>query len=95
MNLRLGENRLYVIVRNTLIQVDPETLYEEFKIPLVINTETVPSRRPCLIAIIDNENLDFERDYFVRDFTPKTRPLHHIINKIFFPKFTRIDFVSQ
>ena len=42
-----------------------------------------------------NENLDFERDYLVKDFTPQIRLLHHMINNILFPKVCRLDFVGQ
>ena len=84
-----------MIVRNALIQIDLDTLHEELKIPLVVDTDTVPSRRACLTVIMDNENLNFERDYLVGDFTPQVRLLHHIVNKIFFLKVDRMDFVSQ
>ena len=70
MNLIQGENGLYTIVRNTSIQVDPDTLCEELKFLLVVNTKIVPSRRACLTTIMANENLDFDRDYLIRDFTP-------------------------
>ena len=43
---------------------------------------------------MDNENLDFKRDYLVGDFAPQIRLLHHIVNKIFFSKVGRMDFVG-
>ena len=95
INLRLGDSGLFTIVRNALIQVNPDTLHEELKIPLVAHSDTVSSRRACLIVILKNENLDFERDYLVRDYTSQIRLLHHIVNKIFFPKVGRLDFVGQ
>ena len=70
MNLILKDSGLLAIIKNTLIQVNPETLHKELKILLVAHSDTVPSRRACLIAIMKNENLDFERDYLIRDFTP-------------------------
>ena len=73
MNLRLGDSRLFVIIKNTLIQVNPDTLHEELKIPLVAYSNIVSLRRACLTAIMANENLDFERDYLVRDLTPQIR----------------------
>ena len=94
MNLRLGDSGLFAIVKNALIQVDPDTIYEELKIPLIANSDTVPSRRTCLTTIIKNENLDFERDYLVKEFTSQIRLLHHMINMIFFPKVGRLDFVG-
>ena len=75
--------------------MDPDTLHEELKILLVADSDTVPSRKACLTVLMDNENLDFERDYLVEDFTPQIRPLHHIANKIFFLKVGRMDFVGQ
>ena len=72
INLRLGDIRLFAIVRNALIQVNPDTLYEELKISLVADYDTVPSRRACLIAIMANGNLDYERDYLIREVMVKT-----------------------
>ena len=71
MNLNLKDSRLFVIVKNTLIQVNPDILHEELKISLVAHSDTVPSRRACLTVIMENENLDFENDYLARDFTPQ------------------------
>ena len=67
-----------------MIQVDLDTLHEELKIPLVADSDIVFSRKVCLIVIMNNENLDFEKDYLVGDLTPQIRLLHHIVNKIFF-----------
>ena len=55
----------------------------------------VPSRKESLTVIIDNENVNTKKDYFIRDLTSQIRLLHHIINKIFFPKISRLDFVAQ
>ena len=43
---------------------------------------------------MDNENVNTEKDYFIRDFTPQMRLLHHIVNKIFFLKVGGFDFVG-
>ena len=95
INLGLGDSGLFPIIKNTLIQVNSNTLHEELKIPLVAHSDTVPSRKVCLIVIMKNENLDFEKDYLFRDFTPQMRLLHHVVNKIFFLKVGRFDFVGQ
>ena len=95
MNLGSGDSGLFVIVKNTLIQVNPNTLHEELKFPLVADFDIVPSRRECLTIIMKNKHLDFERDYHVRDFTPQIWLLHHIVNKIFFLKVDRFYFVGQ
>ena len=44
---------------------------------------------------MDNENIDTEKNYFIKDFTPQMRLLNHIVNKIFFSKIDRFDFVNQ
>ena len=80
---------------NALIQVNPEVLYEKLKISVVAQSTIVPSRKESLIVITDNENVNIEKDYFIRDFTPQMSLLHHIVNKIFFPKVDRFDFVGQ
>ena len=95
IKLNLEDSKLFAIVKNTLIQVNPKILHEELKIPLVAHSDAVPSRRACLTIIMKNENLDFEKDYLVRDFTLQMRLIHHIVNKTFFSKVDRFDFVSQ
>ena len=68
MNLRLGENGLYAIVKNTLIHVNPDILHEELQIPLVEHSDIVSSRRESLTVIIKNEKIDTRKDYLIRDF---------------------------
>ena len=68
MNLSLGDSGILSIVNNTLIQVNPDILHEELQIPLVEHSDIVPSRRESLIAIMNNENIDIDKDYFIRDF---------------------------
>ena len=95
MNLRLGDNEIVSIIKNTLVQVNPQILYERLKIPVVEQSIIVPPRKESLTVILDNENVDNEKNYFIKDLTPQIRLLHHIINKIFFPKIGRLDFVAQ
>ena len=95
MNLSLGDNGIVSIVKNTLIFVNLETLHEELQIPLVEHFDIVPSRRESLAVIMNNEDIDIDKDYFIRYFSPQMRLLHHIVNKIFFPKIDRFDFVTQ
>ena len=59
-----GDSGLFAIVKNILIQVNPNNLHEELKIPLVAPSDIVPLRRAHLISIMKNENLDFEKDYW-------------------------------
>ena len=54
MNLSYGETGLYTIVRNALIQIDPDTLHEEIKIPMA-DSDIIPSRKACLTVIMGNE----------------------------------------
>ena len=47
------------------------------------------------MVMMDDENIKTEKDYFIKDFTPQMRLLHHIVNKIFFLKIGRFDIVNQ
>ena len=90
MNLSLEDSGILSIVKNTLIQVNPDILHDELKISVVEHSNIVPSRKESLIVIMENENIDTEKDYFIRYFTPQMRLLHHIVNKIFFFKNEQI-----
>ena len=82
-------------MKNTVIKVNPQTLFERLKISVVKQSVEVPSREESLTTILDIKNVNTEKDYFCRDLTPEMRLLHHIANKIFFSKVGRLDFVSQ
>ena len=62
---------------------------------MVEQSIVVPSRKESLTVILDNKNMEIEKNYFSRDLTPEMRLLHHIANKIFFLKIGRLDFVGQ
>ena len=57
MNTRLGNNGIISTVRNTVIKVNPQTLFEKFKIPVVEESIEVPFRKESLTIILDNETL--------------------------------------
>ena len=95
MSTRLGENGVISTIKNTVIKVNPQTLFERLKILVVEQPVEVPSREESLIIILDIENVNIEKDYFCRDLIPEMRLLHHIANKIFFLKVNRLDFVGQ
>ena len=95
MHLSLGDKEIVSIVKNTLIRVNLETLHEELQILLVEHSDITPSRRESLTVIMNNENIDTKKDYFIRDFSFQMRLLHHIVNRIFFLKVDRFDFVTQ
>ena len=56
------------MVKNTHIRVNSEILHEELQIPLVEHSDITPSRRKALTVLIDKDDIDIERDYFIRDF---------------------------
>ena len=91
MNLRLGDNGIISTVKDTMIKVNPQTLFEKLKILVVEQPIVVPSRKESLTVILDNANVNTEKNYFCRDLTPEMRLLHHIANKIFFQKL--VDFI--
>ena len=62
---------------------------------MIEQSAVVPSRKESLIVIMDNENVQTEKDNFSRDFTPQMRLLHYIVNKICFSNIGRLNFVTQ
>ena len=55
MNLSLGDSGICSIIKNTLIQINPDILHEELKILVVVHSDIVPSRKESLTVIMDNE----------------------------------------
>ena len=65
MNLSLGDNGIISTIKNTLIQVNPKILYEKLKISVVAQSAIPPSRKESLTVIMDNENVNTEKNYFI------------------------------
>ena len=50
MNTRLGENRIISTIKNTVIKVNPQTLFDRLKIPVAKQSIEVSSREESLIV---------------------------------------------
>lgn len=95
-NAEYGKGAIVSIVKGTPILVNIKILGNIMRVPIDgVDSDMLEDRKFGVQTILGRKDVNEVQDVFANQLPPEMRLLHHIINRILFPKIGQFDYVFE